>query len=658
MHIEEQPKKKRNVTRRQKKNLCEMTTCHIMNHPALNYSSNKPDIRGDDFYMWVNTNWVSDAKIPPYETDYGVSDEIEDCIMKTSIRAVKECVSGAYKGTGAEAIRTLYESFLHRGKRDIDFLKCTIHDILSIHSVEGIVRHFAKLTRLRFPSVLQIQYSSYKTGMRKVLSILPDFPSLEEGFFSNSTIFNGYKHMLRSYGAEFNIPDLEKVAQIEKSLTHRFIPYLTVDAPICFGNGHTFAKKFRKIPWDVYFEELGIVNWRKTTFEYNYPTFLRKLGVALYEISLDKWKLYLCKLYILSLVEFLPGKYDDIYIKFKYLLGGQKNPMPNMNLFVNFIYNYLPDTFSRIFWDFCGDEARIEGCKELCKDIQRAARIRLKNTSWLQPATRLAAIEKINKMDFLIGKPDTWEVDTFPIFSEIFLENMFLLGDSSTKKIFERVKKNIDVWEQGIYRVNAYYYEPFNQITIPFGIITNPYYKEGKENRAWNYGSLGFTISHEMCHGFDEEGKDYDSYGQKNPWWTRADNRAYNKKTNAIIKLYEKQDIQGKHLNGDNVLSENIADIGGIGIALEALKQDIIRRKVSIDKEKDEYREFFISYAVGWRNKYRTNKLKSNIETDVHSPAYLRVNLVVCQFDEWYSAFDIQKGSKLYIDEEKRIRFF
>jgi predicted metalloendopeptidase len=607
--------------------------------------------------MWVNKNWVSDVKIPPYKTHYGVSDQIEDCIMTTASRAIDKCVSGTLKGSGPEAIKVLHDSFVKGNIRNMDFLRYLIHDIRSIYSVEGILKHFAKLTRFRFPSVLQLQYSChYDKKMRKILSIVPDFPSLDKGFFSNPTIFHGYERLLKSYGEILDIPGLDTVAHIEKSLANKLNNYLSIEAPICFGNGHTLLRKFRKIPWGTYFEELGITNWRKSMFEYNYPGFLRKLGVALQEVPLEKWKLYLCKVYIISIAEFLPPPLNSIYFKFKTLLGGETQPAPKMNIFINFIYDYLPDTFSPIFWNMCGNDSRIEECKELCKDLRNAARHRLKETSWLQPATRLAAIDKVNNMEFLIGKPDTWPIESIPQLSNVFLENVFILGDYSTQKMIDRVRENKTFWDQGIYRVNAYYYEPFNQITIPYGIISNPFYKDGK--RAWNYGSIGFTIGHEMCHGFDNEGKEYDSFGKKKSWWTRADNRAYNKKASDIITLYEKQNIEGKHLDGVNVLGENIADIGGLGIALEALKHDMRKRGVEGDMEKEEFRDFFVSYAVGWRNLYRKQKLKSNIETDVHSPAYLRVNLVVSQFDEWYSAFDIQKESKLYIEEEKRIRFF
>ena len=147
---------------------------------------------------------------------------------------------------------------------------------------------------------------------------------------------------------------------------------------------------------------------------------------------------------------------------------------------------------------------------------------------------------------------------------------------------------------------------------------------------------------------------EYNEKGEKKRWWTRSDNIAYNKKIEELVHLYSKQIVVGHHIDCEQTLSENIADLAGVGIALQALK-DALKGKSEI---KEEYKKFFISFAISWRTKYRNEKLKSLITVDSHSPAFLRVNLVVQQFDEWYEAFDIRSDSKLYIAPGHRIRIF
>jgi predicted metalloendopeptidase len=225
------------------------------------------------------------------------------------------------------------------------------------------------------------------------------------------------------------------------------------------------------------------------------------------------------------------------------------------------------------------------------------------------------------------------------------------------QKMLTRIGKRHTFWEEGIYRVNAYYYSEFNEIVFPYGILTPPFYKKGA-NPSWNYGGIGATFGHELCHAFDDDGKEFDQNGLVRRWWSKKDIHCYEKKAKALEKIYSSERILGKHLDGENTLSENIADIAGLSICLEALRANLKERGVPQEDIAKEYRIFFISYATSWRTLYRTKKLKSNLATDVHSPAYVRVNKVVSQMDEWYEAFDIDKSSPLFTKPEDRIRFF
>jgi putative endopeptidase len=161
-----------------------------------------------------------------------------------------------------------------------------------------------------------------------------------------------------------------------------------------------------------------------------------------------------------------------------------------------------------------------------------------------------------------------------------------------------------------------------------------------------------------MCHGFDDDGKEFNANGEKKKWWTRGDKFRYKQKSKALIHLFDKQKIFHKHINGEKTLSENIADLGGVAVALEALKIDMESRGVRGITDLQEYRDFFQAFAVSWRTLYRKEKLESSVDLDSHAPAFLRVNLVVSQFQEWYDAFRIDESSSMYIPPEKRIKIF
>jgi predicted metalloendopeptidase len=165
-------------------------------------------------------------------------------------------------------------------------------------------------------------------------------------------------------------------------------------------------------------------------------------------------------------------------------------------------------------------------------------------------------------------------------------------------------------------------------------------------------------FGHELCHAFDDDGKEYDQYGKVRKWWTRHDIQAFAKRARGLEDLYSSVKILGKHLDGQITLSENIADIAGMAICLEALRTKLQSKGSSEEELLEEYRTFFISYATSWRTIYRTKQLRTSLAADEHSPAYLRVNLVVSQMDEWYEAFGIDARDPLYIKPEDRVRFF
>lgn len=208
-----------------------------------------------------------------------------------------------------------------------------------------------------------------------------------------------------------------------------------------------------------------------------------------------------------------------------------------------------------------------------------------------------------------------------------------------------------------VFMVNAFYIPAGNRFVLPAAIVSPPFY-DSKNGPGRNYGALGCVIGHEITHAFDDNGKDYDADGNKRNWWLPADNRAYNKRTRALEELYNKERLLGKRLDGEQTLSENIADLGGLAIALDALKFELDKAGVSDEVRQHEVREFFLGYATSWREKKRTAKEKMNLVVDVHSPPKYRVNNIVRHFQEWYDAFDVREGDALYLDPKERITIF
>jgi putative endopeptidase len=212
-------------------------------------------------------------------------------------------------------------------------------------------------------------------------------------------------------------------------------------------------------------------------------------------------------------------------------------------------------------------------------------------------------------------------------------------------------------WEDSVFAVNAYYYNEGNRLILPAGILQWPFFNSGG-SPGWNYGGIGATVGHEITHAFDMDGKNYDEDGNLDAWWKPADNRQFNKRTKQLIQLYNDTLYFNKPINGVLTLSENIADLGGLGIAISALKKYGATHKYSPEKMKHELCDLFLSYAVSWRTKERREKAIQGLFMDVHAPAPSRVNNIVRHFADWYECFDVQPGDALYLPPEKRIRIF
>jgi predicted metalloendopeptidase len=611
----------------------------------LNYSS----VNKDDFYQSINEEWLSTVNIPAFENDFGVSEEVERCIYTKSVEILSNTDNLMLKELKASALNTRSQHV------SVEYIKSILNSLGCIETPEDIIKHFSALAKSRILSIFNYQYN---IGKNKKIDLRLDsnVPSLPISLYRYDHITKAYKHLLDKVGDLFEIDSLSQIYEFEKGLAFQMDSCWSPD-DIKIKGGKLLAK-FPQIPWAAWFENSGLP-WKQMNLYYNCPKWIRYLGKVLKEVPVDYWKLYLAKIYIFHALPYLPPPFNELnYEFFDRLIQGQKVKTPQLEVFVNVVYRYTNDVFSELFWKEAGDPALIKPLEAFAKTLVRAAKKRISEADWLGRGSRLAAIEKINKMRIETVRPKAWEKPTqLTLDHKNFIKNIHELGAWNTNTLFSRIGKTYSFWEEGIYRVNAYYFNETNEIIIPYGTIIAPFYSL-EASAAWNYGALGSIIGHEMCHGFDDDGKEYDADGERKNWWTRGDKFRYKQKSKALIDLFHKQTVYHKHINGNKTLSENIADLGGVAVSLEALKIDMEERGITGERQLQEYRDFFQAFAVSWRTLYRKEKLESSVDLDSHAPAFLRVNLVVSQFQEWYDAFGIDEKSAIYIPLEKRIKIF
>jgi putative endopeptidase len=293
--------------------------------------------------------------------------------------------------------------------------------------------------------------------------------------------------------------------------------------------------------------------------------------------------------------------------------------------------------------------------------LQDVYRNRIQKLDWMGAETKKKAGDKLNSFVKKIGYPDKWKkYDDVEINKGTFYANLQAVSRHAYKEKIDKVNKKVDKEEWGMTppTVNAYYNPSFNEIVFPAGILQFPFFDKNADD-AINYGAIGAVIGHEMTHGFDDQGSQYDKDGNLKVWWTKEDQTKFKAKTAAIASQYSGYTIlNNQHLNGNLTLGENIADNGGVAIAYQAFKNTPQgKSNEKIDGFTPDQR-FFLAYAQVWRIKNRDELLRMRLSVDPHSPEMYRVNGPLTNTDAWYKAFNIKPGDKLYKPEAQRTKIW
>jgi putative endopeptidase len=293
--------------------------------------------------------------------------------------------------------------------------------------------------------------------------------------------------------------------------------------------------------------------------------------------------------------------------------------------------------------------------------LQKAFNLRIQNLDWMSDVTKLNATKKLNSFLKKIGYPSVWKnFDDVTINRNDFFGNSKAVSLHEQKVMLAKIGKPVDRMEWGMTAptVNAYYNPTNNEIVFPAGILQFPFFDANADD-AINYGGIGMVIGHEMTHGFDDQGCQYDEKGNMKNWWTKEDNEKFKSKTGAVVSQYNKFTVLNSlHVNGELTLGENLADIGGLAIAFDAFKMTAQSKDTTKIDGFTPNQRFFLGYAQVWRMKNRDETLRTRINTDPHSPEMFRVNGPAYNFSPFYEAFNIKVDAKQYIKPENRAKIW
>jgi putative endopeptidase len=645
---------------------------------------------GDDFYSYINGRWLRSTPIPKFTSSYGISEEVEDYIRISLLKSLRECRSLAEKGEQPanpeehlrDSLGRLMMSSMRpeKQKYSIQYLKRGIRSIGCLRDKDDIARVFGFMSRFRIPTVmtLDVELATRPSGERTYLLTidsggvgLPDLSYYRATGPGKTEVLYAYTKLLRTATKELDLDDVSHIIPLEAQISamlegdevdtrNREIPYLRFSE---------LKRQFRKVPWETMLEAYGLQPSEMSRIMYRVRSeqWVRFIEAQMEETPLEQWYSLFSSHTLLHAMPYLPAPFDTLHHElFGKKLQGQEEKLPQELLSLKVAKEKMSESLGHLFIRDVLDEKFRAETTHFVRKILDIAADRMSTVEWFSQRTRRRAVAKLRATDLCVDYSEF--VYRQPkrnpaLQTDNFLANIYLLEGAATDTRLDLIRhpseEALRAWSEPPFLVNAFYYNENNQLVIPAASFFWPFYNLAhQEWLGWNYGGLGAIIGHEITHAFDKEGQDYDEKGRDMAWWTKEDKRAYTEKTQDLIRLYNKATVMGRPVNGAATLNENVADLGGLGIALDGLKREMKRAGLSAAARRRQLQEFFISYAVSWRTKEKPERAVQRLFLDKHAPVELRVNLIVSQFDEWYEAFGVRTEDDLYIPPEERIRIF
>jgi putative endopeptidase len=313
--------------------------------------------------------------------------------------------------------------------------------------------------------------------------------------------------------------------------------------------------------------------------------------------------------------------------------------------------------------DYFPPEAKARAL-EMINNLKAALADRIKTVDWMDEPTKQQALKKLAAMNVKIGYPDKWrDYSLLQIDRGSYVSNAMRAANFEANRDLKKIGKPVDRSEWGMTppTVNAYYNPMMNEIVFPAGILQPPFF-DPKADDPVNYGGMGAVIGHEMTHGFDDQGRQFDEVGNLRDWWSKQSAEEYDRRRKAVVDQYsEYQPLPGKHINGELTQGENIADIGGIKLAYAALQKALDKNPQAREQKIDGFtpeQRFFLGWAQVWRANQRDDDLLLRLNTDPHSPTHYRCNGPISNMPEFQQAFDIPNDSPMVRPANKRVNIW
>ena len=633
---------------------------------------------GDNFFMYVNKKWNDTAQIPPSQPGVGAY-MFMNYPQRLRLQGILDSVSKANNAEGsiAQKIGDFYASGMDTvtiNNRGYDPVKPILARIDSISNTASLMQFIASESKNYNTSIVAFGVSpGNKNSNLNIAHIYQTGIGLPERdyYFKTDPSSNGIQIAYRNYlttlfqltGTDSVIAqkDAAIVYNIDKQLaaSHRTnIELRDVNANFNMMPVSELVKRQPNIGWTNVLNGLGATT---DSIDVAQPAYYDKLNTLLKTIPLSDWKIYLKAYTLNNYADALSKPFVDAAFDFNRIISGQAVQKTRGEKMASAVDQSLGEGLGEIYVKKYFSEDAKKRMLELVNNLQKAFAVRIEKLDWMSDSTKVKAKEKLFAITKKIGYPDKWkDYNNVRIVKGKYFENLVSAAAGNYQYQLAKLNKAVDrnEWFTTPSTVTAYYNPSANEIVFPAGILQSPYFDE-KADDALNYGGIGMVIGHEMTHAFDDQGAQFDKFGNVQNWWTKDDYDKFKAKTQQVVNLYNSFTVLDTlHVKGAMTLGENTADVGGVAIAYDAFKLT----KEGQDSTKiggfTPDQRFFFSIAKIWRVKMKDEFLRLWINNNPHSPPMWRVNGPLMNSPHFYDAFNIKPGDKMYLAEKDRINIW
>lgn len=665
--------------------------CFVLLSSCKNEKAAKPDALASnmdttvnpaqDFFLYANGGWIKKNPIPGDESSWGIG----NLVINENLNRLKTINENAAKenaaaGSTSQKIGDFWKTAMDSSaieKNGLKPLQPWFDKINAITSIKELSNVMAEMDKVGASTMIGSYISQdAKNSDAVALQFWQSglgLPEREYYFKTDSTTQNIRKEyvkymakILTMSGVDAAVADKAaadimkmetSLAQVHRKLADLRDPYKNYNKL----SADNFYKLAPSLELDSYLKTVGIP--KVDSVIVGQPEYYTTLEKIVKSTSLDTWKQLLRFRLISSFNIALPDAYGIEAFNFRKLMSGAKERKPRWKRVLQNEEGVMGELLGQLYVKEYFNETAKKRYSDLVEAIRTALKERIEKLDWMSDSTKQKAYLKLSTMKKKVGYPDKWkDFSAMKIGTESYVANLISANtwwnDYNINKLGKPVDR--DEWDMYPQTYNAYYNPSNNEIVLPAGIFTVPGYKDEELDDALVYGYAGATtIGHEITHGFDDEGRQYDEKGNLKSWWTKEDEEKFTKRADVMVTQYSSyKPFEGYNINGKATLGENIADLGGGLLGWDAFVKTEQYKKEEPVAGLSPAKRFFLGYALGWLSQTRDEALKNQLLVDVHSPAKWRVNGPFVSMPSFYTTFNVKQGDAMFVADSARVKIW